>query len=937
MVALAALIGLLSLFSQVASAQQDAQQDVVEIGSGTLSSDRVENPRWVRVNFEPLVTGLHTIRVVWDGAESDLHFNVRPVGGRKLGATVKGSNPGVWTGELDVNQEYFLGIWAVAGAPTFTASIEANPTDPAPVDPEPVDPEPSLVITAQPINLSAVEGETAVFSVSATGNGALGYQWFATASTEPLDDDNAVLVNPVVAIPDATGAEWVLTAVSPADAQSTYFVEVNDQTGATVVSDSVSLTVEPVPAVQPVPLVIAVQPADSSVEEGDAAEFSIEASGSGVLSYQWFVNDTVIADAVADTLVIADASVVDDGAVYRVEVTDDNVTVSSDEATLIVTAAPAPVTILSIGQGTLDSERIAAQRFVRLTFDALATAIHTITVAWDSDADVKFNVLSSNGTRLNSAVISDSNPGVWTGMLESGEQYSLGVWSTKGVANYTATIEASVSLAIDVQPVDASVTAGSDATFTVGASSSGNLGYQWFKDDVLMAGETSSTLTVFATLPEEDGSTYSVDVSDGTETIRSGVATLTVRELADIGPFSLAADTSTWMLDGPAPVLDFTQRRVNDGWGRVLLRIDDLLLVGGDFTGIKAGRNSPVTDRPWLAAFDAVSGQPVSTFAVPSQVSSVVRALALSDDGQQIFVGGDFGLLALNAGTWAVEFALEVGLGNEMGRVFDIAVTPTQVYIGGDFNQIDGTSRENIARLSLDGQLDDSWAPNVRGGTRTGRQAPVQAIAVSASGAAVYVGGTFNSINDIAVPISNVDLNNPLSMLVVDAGDGAAVLPERFRPIDDGSEDKNVRVLDFAVTDEYVIIAWGGPNFLSFHSPDGTLLRQYVGVGDLQALQVVGNRVFVGHHGEFLGTLEEPIPQEAVTSIDPKVFVPYKLKSFRLDQADFPLDQAWQIRGIFGIWGIAATEDSIWVTGQIHRAGSNNQRAAGLVKFPALD
>ena len=96
-----------------------------------------------------------------------------------------------------------------------------------------------------------------------------------------------------------------------------------------------------------------------------------------------------------------------------------------------------------LGQGTIDSEAVAAPRWRRIDFDSLATAIHTITVSWDSesDADVRFRVLEADGTPV-SSVIRDSNPGVWSGQLLANTQYYIGLWSDDGIANYTAAISA---------------------------------------------------------------------------------------------------------------------------------------------------------------------------------------------------------------------------------------------------------------------------------------------------------------------------------------------------------------------------------------------------------------------------------------------------------------------------------------------------------------
>lgn len=402
----------------------------------------------------------------------------------------------------------------------------------------------------------------------------------------------------------------------------------------------------------------------------------------------------------------------------------------------------------------------------------------------------------------------------------------------------------------------------------------------------------------------------------------------------ELNPFSDAADTSAWMLDGPASTLDYKAGANTDGWGKALLRVNNLLLVGGDFRGIKPFENGPVTNRPFLAALNAVSGQPVSTFSVPARVNNVVRTLALSPDGQRVFVGGDFGLLALNANTGQLEFEVDVSHGNVSGRVFDIAVADTQLYVGGDFTHVNNSARSNIARLSLNGSLDVNWRPMATGGLSTGRAASVQALALSPSGQTVFVGGSFKYIDSTEVDTNSS--GSTVSMLSISASTGI-VEPERFSPQIVEFENKNLMVHDIVTTEFYVIIAWGGPNYLTFHSHDGTRLHQYVGVGDLQALQVVGNQLFVGHHGEHLGLLPNAIPQQALVSLEPLQLKPFKLLSFRIDDPGFSLLQAWPINGAFGVWGLVASEDSIWIAGNITRAGSNNRPVEGLARFPAIN
>lgn len=88
----------------------------------------------------------------------------------------------------------------------------------------------------------------------------------------------------------------------------------------------------------------------------------------------------------------------------------------------------------------------------------------------------------------------------------------------------------------------------------------------------------------------------------------------------------------------------------------------------------------------------------------------------------------------------------------------------------------------------------------------------------------------------------------------------------------------------------------------------------------------------------FLGTLTNPIPREAVVSIDPLNVEPFKLHAFRMDpeSARRIPEQTWSINGTFGVWAIEASEESIWIVGDLRRAGANNWGVEGLANFPAF-
>ena len=84
---------------------------------------------------------------------------------------------------------------------------------------------------------------------------------------------------------------------------------------------------------------ISSQPSSQTARQGFTATFTIAATGSGTLHYQWTLNGVNVGTD-SDTYVTDYVQPSDDGAVVRCTVTDDNGNVVSDAATLSVVRAP---------------------------------------------------------------------------------------------------------------------------------------------------------------------------------------------------------------------------------------------------------------------------------------------------------------------------------------------------------------------------------------------------------------------------------------------------------------------------------------------------------------------------------------------------------------------------------------------------------------------
>lgn len=122
----------------------------------------------------------------------------------------------------------------------------------------------------------------------------------------------------------------------------------------------------------------------------------------------------------------------------------------------------------------------------------------------------------------------------------------------------------------------------------------------------------------------------------------------------------------------------------------VVLATNDKVLINGAFTGV---------NRPCLARFSADGGLD-NTFHPGTTNATYVNSLALQTDGKLV--------------------------------------------IGGIFDTIDGTNRNNIARLNADGSLDNTFDP---GTAFLGQDQVVYAVSVQWDGK-ILVGGTFTNFND---------------------------------------------------------------------------------------------------------------------------------------------------------------------------------------------
>ena len=170
-------------------------------------------------------------------------------------------------------------------------------------------------IVVPPASQTVTSGQTASFSVTATGAAPLSYQWNKNGA----------------AISGATSATYTTPPTTSSDNGAQFAVVVSNSAGSAA-SNAATLTVN-AGAVAPS---ITTQPANQTVTVGQTATFTVVATGTAPLSYQWQKNSTAISGATSASYTTPATTSSDNGAQFVVVVSNVAGNVTSNAATLTV-------------------------------------------------------------------------------------------------------------------------------------------------------------------------------------------------------------------------------------------------------------------------------------------------------------------------------------------------------------------------------------------------------------------------------------------------------------------------------------------------------------------------------------------------------------------------------------------------------------------------
>jgi|HubBroStandDraft_3_1064219.scaffolds.fasta_scaffold12378_2 hypothetical protein len=452
----------------------------------------------------------------------------------------------------------------------------------------------TLAITTQPESQSVIAGQNATFSVVAAGSGTLTYQW----------------KNGGKAIGGATAASYMVPTTTISENGTQYTVVVTDSTGS-VTSNPATLTV----TAAPVAPSIATQPTSKTVTAGQPATFSVTATGTAPLAYQWRRNGGDINGANSASYTIPATTASDNGAQFAVTVSNSVSSATSSAATLTVGVPPTISTqpasqTVTVGQAA--------------KFSVTAAGPGTLTYQWNKNGGAIGGANAASYTTP-PAIASDN-----------GASFTVTVTGASGnVTSNAATLTVNAPPSIVTQPASKTVIAGQTATFSVTAAGAAPLNYQWNMNGNAINGANSSSYTTPATTTGNSSEQFTVTVTNSAGAITSNPATLTVT-------------TATSILNVNQTSLNFSN--VNIGSNSVLpvvftnggnsnITISNVTISGAGYsaTGIQSGQMVGPGQSATLNVMFAPAGTGLTPGSVTltSTASNSTVSVALSGTGVQ--------------------------------------------------------------------------------------------------------------------------------------------------------------------------------------------------------------------------------------------------------------------------------------------------------------
>ena len=334
-------------------------------------------------------------------------------------------------------------------------------------------------ITTQPQNQTVTVGANVTFTVAASGTAPLTYQWQHAGTNLPNQTASTLTLNSVTAV-------WA----------GAYVVEVSN-VGGTTTSATATLTVNP-----PAPVIASSASATATV--GSAFSYTITANntptGYGATGLPAGLSVNPATGVISGTPSAAGG--------FTVNLSASNAGGTGTRTLTLTINTPPSITTQP------QSQTVAAGGSV--TFNAVATGTAPLNYQWRKDGT---NLIGDTGSSYTIASVQANHAGSYTVVVSNVAGSVTSAPPAVLVVNGPPSITS--------QPQSQTVTVGANVSFTVGATGTAPLNYQWRKSGLPVTGATSATFALSNVQPT-DTSTYDVVVTNVLGSATSSAATLVV-------------------------------------------------------------------------------------------------------------------------------------------------------------------------------------------------------------------------------------------------------------------------------------------------------------------------------------------------------------------------------------------------------------------------
>ncbi|MEX0990112.1 MAG: hypothetical protein WD206_07440 [Actinomycetota bacterium] len=370
--------------------------------------------------------------------------------------------------------------------------------------------------------------------------------------------------------------------------------------------------------------------------------------------------------------------------------------------------------------------------------------------------------------------------------------------------------------------------------------------------------------------------------------------------------------------DGTPHVLD---GRIND-----MAQIGDRVVVAGKFTQTRDSGSPTIQSRTNAASFLASTGKLTSFAPV---LDRQVNAVVAHPDGQHVYLGGEFNtidgikrrkVVKIDLATGNVVTAFKAAAD---GKVMDLAIANDRLYIAGQFKKINSIPREGFAAVDLNtGAVDANVAVPFTVPANGVRM--VRKIEVTPDGSRLFAIGNFTIVGGLdRYQIAAIDLTTFPATVANWQTNGY-----KFQCYDDF--DSYVRDLDIAPDGSWLVVTTtggygGGPPSLCDTiarwetGSVGTDLQptwvSFTGGDSTYSAAITGEVVYVGGHQRWQNNMyradaEGPfaVPREGLAALSSQNGIPFRWNPGRQ-------------RGV-GVFSLVSTAAGLWV-------GSDTDMLAG--------